>query len=97
MQQDDWQNTVELLKQAFKDNVEFDLLKLLLTLDERDAIATRVEIIKLLLEGSINQRELKNRLGIGIATVTRGSNSLKEAKPELKTWLEKNLLVKSDV
>jgi TrpR family transcriptional regulator, trp operon repressor len=87
----DWLNTIALLKQAFEDEVELDLFKLLLTTDEREAIINRVKIITLLLDGSMNQRELKDHLGIGIATVTRGSNSLKEASPEFKLWLEKNL------
>lgn len=92
MQQDDWQYTVELLKKAFNDDMQFDLLKLLLTIDEREALMTRVKIVQLLLEGAINQRELKDKLGIGIATVTRGSNSLKEATPAFKQWLQQNLL-----
>ncbi|MCO6524355.1 MAG: trp operon repressor [Candidatus Schmidhempelia sp.] len=91
MSQKDWLNTIALLKQAFEDKLEFDLFKLLLTTDEREAIINRVKIVALLLDGSMNQRELKDHLGIGIATVTRGSNSLKEARPEFKTWLEKKL------
>ncbi|OCG21085.1 Trp operon repressor [Gilliamella sp. wkB108] len=96
MKAEQWQQTVEILHQAFNEGYSIDILKLLLTADERDALITRVKIIHSLLDGSINQRQLKEQLGIGIATVTRGSNSLKEATPEFKTWLEKNLL-KSDV
>ena len=87
-----WQQTVEILHQAFNDGYSIDILKLLMTADERDALITRVKIIHSLLDGSINQRQLKEQLGIGIATVTRGSNSLKEATPEFKKWLEKTLL-----
>ncbi|XKM13473.1 trp operon repressor [Orbaceae bacterium ac157xtp] len=92
MQHDDWQKTVDFLNQAFKDNYQMDVLKLLMTPDERSAFSIRVKIIQLLLNKSVNQRQLKEQLGIGIATVTRGSNSLKETSPEFRQWLEDNLL-----
>lgn len=94
MKDDDWQNTVNFLQQAFADNYQFDIFKLLLTTDERSALVTRVKIVKSLLEGTINQRQLKDQLGIGIATVTRGSNSLKDVSPQFKQWLETSLLDK---
>lgn len=92
MEHDDWQNTVAFLQNAFNNDFQFDILKLLMTTDERTALATRVKIVKALLDGSINQRQLKDQLGIGIATVTRGSNSLKEVSPDFRLWLEKTLL-----
>jgi len=92
MEQDDWQKTVDFLNKAFDDNHQFDIFKLLMTIDERNALITRVKIVKALLEGKINQRQLREQLGIGIATVTRGSNSLKDVSPEFKQWLEKILL-----
>jgi len=78
MEQDDWQKTVDFLNKAFDDNHQFDIFKLLMTIDERNALITRVKIVKALLEAKINQRQLREQLGIGIATVTRGSNSLKD-------------------
>lgn len=95
MKTNEWQQTVKLLHQAFNDGYSIDILKLLMTTDERDALITRVKIVHSLLDGSINQRQLKDQLKIGIATVTRGSNSLKEATPEFKKWLE-NILLSSD-
>ncbi|WP_392552389.1 trp operon repressor [Orbus wheelerorum] len=92
MEKDDWQQTVAFLNKAFDDNHQFDIFKLLMTIDERNALITRVKIVKALLEAKINQRQLREQLGIGIATVTRGSNSLKDVSPEFKQWLEKNLI-----
>lgn len=52
------------------------------TPDEREAITKRIRIIQALLGGDVSQRELKNELGTGIATIT---------PPELKRWLIQKL------
>lgn len=56
-----------------------DLLTDVLTISEREEFATRIEIFKMLLAGK-PQREIAEKLGVGIATVSRGSNALKTSK-----------------
>lgn len=59
------------------DNKEMEeFLKALLTPQELEDIPKRLEIVRLLKEG-LPQREIIQRLGVGIATVTRGSTAMK--------------------
>lgn len=88
-----WRQVLLLLAEAVYDNKVEQLLELLLTPDEKEVLSVRVQIIKELLDGEMNQRMLKDKLGIGIATVTRGSNNLKEASPEFKQWIMAKLLI----
>lgn len=60
-----------------------DFLDGILTPREREEIPVRLKIVKLLKKG-IPQHEIASKLGVGIATVTRGSKEI--AKGNFSTW-----------
>ncbi|MCL2917519.1 trp operon repressor [Shewanella litorisediminis] len=53
------------------------LFQLLLTEEERSAIAGRLKVFQLLLAGELSQRQIAAEYQISIATITRCSNYLK--------------------
>jgi Trp operon repressor len=68
-----------MLEQS-RNAAEWDaLLQDLLTPKERDSLAERWQIIKLLALG-IPQREIADRLGVSISKITRGSRVLQEGR-----------------
>ncbi|WP_407332290.1 trp operon repressor [Enterovibrio sp. 27052020O] len=87
----DWQDVLDLIHRAIDSGHEAELLKMLLTQDERTALIARVNIVNELLKGEISQRQLSQMLGVGIATITRGSNELKQLDDSQKAWLGKIL------
>lgn len=67
---------VEAFLQAKNKEDALDLLRGLLTSKELDEVARRLQIVKLLKSG-VSQREIVEKLKVGIATVTKGSKELK--------------------
>ncbi len=90
----DWKQVVTLLQQAESEGKIALLLKLLLTVDEKEALLARVNIFHELLNGQNSQRKISENLGVGVATITRGSNELKLHDEITKVWLS-NLLQKA--
>ncbi|MEZ9229828.1 trp operon repressor [Vibrio amylolyticus] len=76
-QYSDWQQLMDLIKRAADEGQHELLLTLLMTSDERDALLARTNIIYELLKGDLSQRQVSQMLGVGVATITRGSNELK--------------------
>ncbi|MDZ7924157.1 MAG: Trp family transcriptional regulator [Marinagarivorans sp.] len=73
------QQLFEHLSRIANPDVMAEELAALLTPNELDSISTRLEIARLLKLG-ISQRKIASQLGVGIATVTRGSRELKAGK-----------------
>lgn len=72
-----WSQVIELIEQATQQQQHQVLLAALLTPDERDALIARVNILAELMKNELSQRQISQLLGVGIATVTRGSSALK--------------------
>lgn len=91
----DWQQVIDIVRQAAAEQKDDTLLKLLLTPDERTVLLSRVNILHELLNGQRSQRKISELLGVGVATITRGSNELKHHDEATKTWLANLLLEQS--
>ena len=65
-----------------------DFLNDLLSPKEYSDIAKRLQIVKQL-EAGIPQREVADNLGVGVATVTRGSHELKDERGGFRKVLDK--------
>lgn len=87
----DWQKMMDLVKSASTEDKHALLLTMLMTPDERDVMLARVNILHELLQGELSQRQISQALGVGIATITRGSTELKNRSDEDKQWLHQFL------
>lgn len=67
---------VETMLRAKTEEEMKNLLKGLLTPSEIEEFGTRIEIVRLLKKG-VGQHDIAKKLGIGVATVTRGSKEIK--------------------
>ncbi|EKF9995702.1 trp operon repressor [Vibrio cholerae] len=88
----EWQQVLDLVKQAVQQDLHEMLLTMLMTPDEREALVARVNIVNELLQGDLSQRQISQMLGVGIATITRGSNELKSRSEDEKAALAQLLM-----
>ncbi|NIY81646.1 trp operon repressor [Vibrio hepatarius] len=81
----EWQEILDLVKESTATNQHEMLLTMLLSPDERESLISRVNIFRELLKGELSQRQISQLLGVGIATITRGSNELKSKSEQEKS------------
>ena len=82
---------LDVLQKSAKDRMFLDeFLQDILTPVEYEALAIRWQIVKLLAEG-MTQREITEKLHIGIATVTRGSRELHDEQGAFMKLLQPKL------
>ncbi|ARP39164.1 trp operon repressor [Vibrio sp. 10N.222.54.F12] len=90
---ENWQQLMDLVKTAVEKDQHELLLTMMMTPDERDALVARINIFCELMKGEMSQRQVSQMLGVGVATITRGSNELK-AKSEQEKAVIADLLLK---
>lgn len=78
---------VEVVLSLKKKDIALAFLKNILTPSELDEIALRLQIVKLLKKG-VFQREVAEKLGVSIGTVSRGARELKYGAPGFKQVLK---------
>ncbi|QEH45083.1 trp operon repressor [Aggregatibacter actinomycetemcomitans] len=86
-----WNAFLNMLQTAFEQGKAQDVLTLLLTPDERDALGLRLQIVAQLLNKDLPQREIQQNLNTSAATITRGSNMLKTMDPAFVDWIKTQL------
>ncbi|MCC4789961.1 Trp operon repressor [Vibrio splendidus] len=89
---DNWQQLMDLVKTAAEKDQHELLLTMMMTPDERDALVARVNILCELMKGDMSQRQVSQMLGVGVATITRGSNELKAKSEQEKAAIVELLL-----
>lgn len=89
---DNWQQLMDLVKTAVEKDQHELLLTMMMTPDERDALVARINIFCELMKGEMSQRQVSQMLGVGVATITRGSNELKAKSEQEKTVIADLLL-----
>ncbi|WP_233117423.1 trp operon repressor [Aggregatibacter actinomycetemcomitans] len=86
-----WNAFLNILQTAFEQGKAQDVLTLLLTPDERNALGLRLQIVARLLNKNLPQREIQQNLNTSAATITRGSNMLKTMDPAFVDWIKTQL------
>ncbi|MEZ9339007.1 trp operon repressor [Vibrio splendidus] len=89
---ENWQQLMDLVKTAAEKDQHELLLTMMMTPDERDALVARVNILCELMKGEMSQRQVSQMLGVGVATITRGSNELKAKSKQEKAAIAELLL-----
>jgi TrpR family trp operon transcriptional repressor len=88
MRNEDWMMFLDLCLKTKKASRPHELLNLFLTMEEKEHLASRMQIIRALLDEKLSQREISDKMQVSISQITRGSNALKIVSDDLLKFLE---------
>lgn len=83
-----WKMFLDLCLETKKSSRLEELFSLFLTIEEKEHLASRMQIIKALLSEKLSQREISDEMKVSISQITRGSNALKIISDDLLKFLE---------
>lgn len=84
-----WKIFLDLCLETKKTSRLEELFSLFLTIEEKEHLSSRMQIIKALLSQKLSQREISDQMKVSISQITRGSNALKIISNDLLRFLEK--------
>lgn len=82
---------VELCLKAKKPSRLKELFNLTLTIEEKEHLSSRMQIIKALLDEKLSQREISEKMQVSISQITRGSNALKIVSSDLLKFIKNHV------
>lgn len=83
-----WKMFLSLCLETKKSSRLNELFSLFLTMEEKEHLSSRMQIIKALLNEKLSQREISDEMKVSISQITRGSNALKIISDDLLKFLE---------
>ncbi len=83
-----WKVFLDLCLETKKSSRLEELFSLFFTIEEKEHLSSRVQIIKALLSKKLSQREISDEMKVSISQITRGSNALKIISDDLLKFLE---------
>jgi TrpR family transcriptional regulator, trp operon repressor len=86
--EEDWEMFLDLCLKTKKNSRLQELFDLFLTLEEKEHLTSRMQIIRALLDEKLSQREISEKMEVSISQITRGSNALKIVSDDLLKFLE---------
>lgn len=87
----EWAQFAKLIKLAAEEDRLDEFCSLFFTVDERESLGLRIQIIHKLLQNHYSQREIQQQLNTSAATITRGSNTLKVMSLDFLDWINEQL------
>ncbi len=89
--EEDWDLFLELCLKTKTPLRLQELFNLFLTLEEKEHLASRMQIIRALLDKKLAQREISDKMQVSISQITRGSNALKIVDKDFLKFIQNSI------